>query len=126
VRSHYHQWGTVVVPNLYGGMSASFEEIVSGAPASVSITVQGCLRGGTCDSAMDTNTLVGSIIRSVVPVTKPYGYFLVTATWTGGTNPTVTINPFITSAKVGAGGGGAFVNGLGTGFQDVAETVSAR
>jgi hypothetical protein len=116
--------GTLVVPNLYGGMSAAFEEIVSGTPASVSITVQGCMRGGTCDSAMDTNTLVGSAIRSVVPVAKPYGYFLVTATWSGGTNPTVQINPVITSAKVGGGGNGAFVGGLGSSFQDVAEIVA--
>lgn len=98
--------GTLVIPNVFGGMNAAFEELLAGSPASSSIAIQGCMRGGTCDTAMDTNaTNAAAAIRSVVPTSKPYSYFLVTATWSGGTNVSVGINPVITTARAGSGGG---------------------
>lgn len=97
--------GTLSITNLYGAFNATFEEIPNGAPATVSITVQGCMRGQTCDSAADTNTATTASIRGVV-FAKLYTSFLVTATWTGGTNVTITINPASSTARNSSGGGG--------------------
>lgn len=90
--------GTVTITNFYGGMNASFEELITGAPATVSITIQGCMAGGTCDTAVDTNTTVAASTVRGVSFPRPYGSIKVTATWTGGTNPTVTVNPIVSSA----------------------------
>lgn len=90
--------GTLSVTNLYGAFNATFEEIPNGAPATVSITVQGCMRGQTCDSAADTNTSTAAAIRGIA-FTKLYTSFLVTASWTGGTNATITINPATSTAR---------------------------
>lgn len=95
---------TSIIPNFFGGMNTSFEETITGAPATVSITIQGCAPGGTCDAAMDTYTTVANAIRAVTPTTKVYSYFKVTATWTGGTNPTVLVTPMLTTARGGGGG----------------------
>lgn len=88
--------GTVVdVPNKYGAMAVtSWEEIPSSAPATASITIQGCMPGGTCDTAADTNTATTAKIQGVV-FTKPYSHFKVTFNWTGGTNVSYTFYPFL-------------------------------
>ena len=96
----------ITVANLYGATNTSFEEIPTGSPATVSVTIQGCMRGGTCDSAADTNTSTSATIRGVA-FTKPYSYFKITVNWTGGTNVTFTVNPYLTLAKNGSSGGGA-------------------
>jgi hypothetical protein len=89
------QGGTIRVPNPYGATATSWEEIPSGSPTSVSVTIQGCMRGGTCDAIADTNTSTSAAIRGVV-FTKPYTFFLVTVgTLSGGTNPTITVNAFL-------------------------------
>lgn len=85
--------GTLTIPNMYGAMNVSFEEIPSGSPSTVSVTIQGCMKGGTCDSAFDTNNSTSASIRSVTPTAKVYNYFLVTASWTGGTNASIQVNP---------------------------------
>ena len=98
---------TVQVPNLYGSFTGSFEELMTGSPATVSVTIQGCMRGNTCDAAADTNTTVAAGAIRFVNFTKAYSYFLVTATWTGGTNPTVTVNPYLTTARFPSSGSGS-------------------
>ncbi len=97
--------GSVTIGNPYGGYNASFEEIPSGSPATVSVTVKGCMRGGTCDAVVDTNTSTNAAIRFVT-FAKAYTYFVVTASWTGGTNPTVQVNTLVTTSRFGSGGGG--------------------
>jgi len=69
---------------------ATFEEIIAGTPATVSIVVQGCMRGGTCE-ILDTYTTVANADRSP-SLTKVYDYFAVTPSWTGGTSPSVTVS----------------------------------
>jgi hypothetical protein len=99
---------TCTIGNANGAYGASFEEIPSGSPASVSVTIQGCATGGTCDSAADTNTSTSATIRGVT-FTKVYDYFLVTATLSGGTTPKITVNALISTANShtgGSGGGG--------------------
>ena len=68
----------------------TFEELIAGSPATVSIVTQGCMRGGTCDS-LDTYTTVANSNRAPT-ITKAYDYFAVTPSWTGGTNVSVTVN----------------------------------
>lgn len=87
---------TITITN-NGGMVPTFEEIVGGTPATVSVVVQGCNKGNTCET-IDTNTTVGASIRAPV-VTKAYTTYKITATWTGGTSPSVVINTQITSAS---------------------------
>lgn len=96
--------GTVTINNAVAGRAATFSEAVAGSPATVSIVVQGCMYGAVCDSALDTNTTVGSSNRPVNSTTV-YDYYLITASWTGGSNVSVTINSTISMAASGTGGG---------------------
>lgn len=78
--------------NNAGAMFASFEYVFTGSPATVSIVVSGCKNGGTCDS-LDTYTTVANAIRPASSsLSKAYDYFTIVPTWTGGTNPTFTVN----------------------------------
>ena len=79
------------VANAGGVLHASFEEIPTGSPATVSVTVVGCMRGGTCDAASNTNTTATATIVYVT-FAKAYDYFVVTPSWTGGTAVTYTVN----------------------------------
>lgn len=88
--------GTVTVANPgingVGVVSGTFDEApVGGSPASASITVQGCMRSTTCDTAADTNTATSEAFRPV-NFSKVYDYFLVTATWSGGSTTSYIIN----------------------------------
>jgi hypothetical protein len=84
----------VTFDNDIGGMTATFEEIFAGAPASSSILLQGCMRGGTCDT-LETN--VGNANSNRHPaIATVYDYFLITPTLTGGTSPTLTVNYTVT------------------------------
>jgi hypothetical protein len=98
--------GTLTIPNLYGGMNTSFEELITGSPSTVSITIQGCAPGGTCDTAFSTNTSTSNSIVAQTPTTKVYTKFLVTASWTGGTSVSIQVNPMLTTARAGGSGGG--------------------
>lgn len=96
--------GTVFnITNYFGAFNGSFEEVPSGSPATVSVTIQGCMKSGTCDSASDTNTSTSAAIRNVT-FSKLYSYFQVTVSFTGGTNPTMTINPALSTARVPSAG----------------------
>lgn len=73
----------------------SLEEVITGSPSTVSIVVQGCMRGGTCDT-LDTYTTVANTIRQIQ---GNYDNFQITASWTNGTNPTVTLNILVTNSS---------------------------
>ncbi len=97
--------GTCNMGNSYGAYGASFEEIPNGSPSGVSVTVQGCMQGGTCDTAADTNTSTSATVRAVT-FTKVYDYFKITVgTLTGGTSPTMTINSVVSTANSHSAGG---------------------
>ena len=97
-----------------GGLAAVFEEVITGSPATVSIVIQGCGDAGTC-TTLDTYTTVANTVRTPV-LTAPYAYYRVTATWTGGTSPTVTVNTrMTTAANVHSGGSPTFGNINATG-----------
>jgi len=95
-----------------GSMTATFEEQFAGAPATVSIVIQGCMRGGTCDS-LDTYTTVANANRSPA-LTKVYDYFAVTPSWTGGTSVSVQVN-YSTALAGGSSGGSGTITGVTAG-----------
>jgi hypothetical protein len=96
--------GTVLTIQNNGGLVPSFEELITGSPATISIVIQGCGPGGTCDT-LDTYTTVANSVRAPT-VSKFYSYYTVTPSWTGGTSPSVTVNTNITSARSQSSGGG--------------------
>lgn len=84
--------GTCTVQNPGGVLHASFETVPSGSPTSASLAIQGCMRGGTCDTASATVTSTTATI-TYVTFAKSYDSFLVTAnTLSGGTNPSIAVN----------------------------------
>ena len=96
--------GYIYVPN-NGSWAPSFEKLVSGAPASLTVTVSGCMQGGTCDPAAITDTATASDVMSF-GFSKVYYAFKITASWSGGTNPSVTINSYPSTAALHPNGGG--------------------
>jgi len=89
----------VFVPNLNGAYGMTFDEVPAGSPTTVSILVYGCMRGGACSSVLDTNSSTSEAIRPVT-ATTPYDVFVVvSATLTGGTTPTETINYKLSTAN---------------------------
>lgn len=117
--------GTAKILNPYGGLVGAFEEVINGSPSTVSITIQGCMKGATCDTAADTNTSTSNSIRNV-NFTKAYNYFLVTASWTGGTSPSVTVNYSVTTAVLNTGGGGGgSLSGMSSGQVPIAATATS-
>lgn len=101
------------ISNTYGALVGSFEEVPTGTVSAVSITIQGCMRNGTCDSAADTYTGTTATIRSVNPFTKAYNFFKVTATWTGSGSWTISYS--VTTAQNSVPGGSGTVTNVATG-----------
>lgn len=93
--------GSTVTVRNNGAVTAGFEEVISGSPATVSIVIAGCSQGGTCDT-LDTNTTVANAIRSP-SIGKAYAYYKVTASWTGGTGVSVAINSNLSTALNSSG-----------------------
>ena len=114
----------VVISNFNGAYGATFEEVPAGSPASLSVTIYGCMRGGTCSASVDTNSSTSAAIRPVT-FTTPYDVFVIVAgTLSGGTNPTVTINLKASTANNHTGGGGgSFTAGLDLSGSSTAQQV---
>lgn len=93
-----------VLPNTIGAYGISLEEIPLGSPSGVTINVYGCMRGTTCDTVADSNTSTSNAIRGIT-FTKLYGVFVVLATMTGGSAPSITINSLLSTANNHQGGG---------------------
>lgn len=102
----------VQINNNAGAMVISFEEVIAGSPATVSIPIVGCMQGHTCDT-LETNTSTSNSIRNPA-ITKVYDYFQITPSWTGGTNVSVTVNVTLTTAQSRSGGGGTWGSITGT------------
>jgi hypothetical protein len=95
-----------------GTMSNNFEVKPNNAPATMTVTIFGCMTGGTCSpSALATSSGTGSQVLSVSSG-GPWDYYKVTASWTGQSNANgITINRTATVAKSGGVGGGIGVHG---------------
>lgn len=80
--------GTYTHINIKGEMTFSVEYVISGSPATASITVQGCQRGGTC-TLLDAKATTASEVRGFSGL---YDQYLISATFTGGSSPAVAVN----------------------------------
>jgi|ERR1039458_5790667 hypothetical protein len=81
-----------------GGLVATFEEIIAGSPSTVSVVIKGCGDAGVC-TTLDTYATVANATRSPA-ISTPYAYYTVTATWTGGSGVSVTVNTRETTAAL--------------------------
>lgn len=83
---------SVNVPNPSGKCLLTLEILPTGGPSSLLVAVDGHMRGGTTPT--DPLITLNNPSASILPVVAntPYDYFEIQATWTGGTNVSVTIN----------------------------------
>lgn len=102
--------GAFQLNNDLGMVTNGFEVVITGTPSTVSVITKGCMRGGTCDT-LDTYTTVANANRKP-SISVAYDYFEISATWTGGTSPTVRINRTATLARSGASGAGGAVSSV--------------
>lgn len=84
-----------------GSTSDTFEYVITGAPATSSIVLKGCMRGGTCITIETFTDVVTNAIRYMSG--SDYDNIQITWTFTGGTSPTLKIN-WSGSSGVGTGG----------------------
>ena len=87
---------TLTFPDSCGTQTGTFELIISGAPATFSATISGVMRGGT-STALASTTLTSNVILQTQG--GPYDKYTFTATWTGGSSPSVTVNRTATVAR---------------------------
>lgn len=92
--------GTLTFLDQLGTQTGSWEIIVNGAPATVSVTISGCMPSGTCTSLATSSTTSNSIVSTAG---GPYFSYQVAYTLTGGTSPTLQINRRATVTKNAVG-----------------------
>jgi len=98
-------------PDIKGTITNQFEVVVKGtAPATLTVTIVGCMRGGTCSSTLATSSGTSSQLLS--PSTSNiFDFYQVTTSWTGGDSTTqFVINRTGTVARVPGGGGSGTVS----------------
>jgi hypothetical protein len=73
--------------NVIGSGLTRFEYNITGGPASASIVLKGCMRGGTCDT-LQTDTTTADTTRLISGL---WDYFTIAPTFTGGTSPKAAV-----------------------------------
>jgi hypothetical protein len=93
--------GTLTFPDQIGTQTNSWEIIVNGSPATVAVTINGVMQGGTLTSLATSSATSNSVVSTSG---GPYISFQVAYTLTGGSSPTLTVNRVGTSTsnKLGA------------------------
>lgn len=79
---------TFTHPNAIGELNWTAEYVLSGSPTITSIIVQGCMRGGTCDSL---STYSASVNGQVHGGGSTYDSYTVTPTWSACGSPPCTV-----------------------------------
>ena len=87
---------TLTFPDTVGTQSNTFEVKVTGGPATLTVTVNGCMRGGTCQ-VLATSTSTSN--SNLTTAGGPYDNYQLTGTWTGGSSPTLVVNRTGSSAR---------------------------
>jgi len=82
-----------------GTTSNTFEVLVSGTPATISISIAGVQRGGTSTTLATSTTTTN---QTISVSGGPYDKWIVTASWTGGASPSITVNRTGTTAGAGS------------------------
>lgn len=100
-------------PDIRGTITNQFEIVVSGtAPATLTTTVVGCMRGGTCSSTLASSA--GTASQIVTPSSanlNVFDFYKVTLSWTGGDATTrFVVNRTGTTARLGGGAGSGTVS----------------
>jgi hypothetical protein len=75
--------------NIQSGGSLSITYTVSGAPATLTITVEGCKNASGDVAVLDSYVGTANTTRAV-SLSDTYDYFQITAVWTGGSNVNVS------------------------------------
>jgi hypothetical protein len=101
-------------PDIRGTITNQFEVVVQGtAPATLTVTVVGCMRGGTCGSTLASSS--GTTSQILTPATSALNVFDkygITVSWTGGDATTrFVVNRTGTVAKLAGGGSGTITAG---------------
>jgi hypothetical protein len=104
--------GNTTFKDPQGSGSISLEIIPAGAPTSLSVTVKGCMPSGACTDTVATSTATTTNTVEVTPTR--YDSFLITATFSGGTNVSIGFNKVGTMAskKGGAVTAGAVASAI--------------
>ena len=94
-----------------GSGTLTFEYTFGGSPSGMSITVQGCMQGGTCTSLtpITGSNPYTSTTAGITSFTGGYNSYTVTATYTGTAQVYVAVVGI--NAKLGGGGGGGSPTG---------------
>jgi hypothetical protein len=108
--------GTLTFPDALGTRSDNFEILVTGAPATLAITLNGCMTGGTC-TALTTYSATSNTVLSTSG--GPYTTYQIVYTMTGGTSPTITVNRLATTAGIPPVLNPGFVGKATVGFSPV-------
>jgi hypothetical protein len=107
-----------------GTLAHSVSIAVAGSPSALTVTVQGCRFGtlgtsnGICDTVADsTNACPSATLQAGITYTATssgnacfqanYDYYIPVATWSGGTNVSVTISLMGNVPSFSSGGGGS-------------------
>jgi hypothetical protein len=91
---------TLTFPDSLGTQTETWEVVVSGGPATLTTTMKGCMRGGTCVQVGTSSSTANFTLQTTG---GPYDSYKVTGTWTGGASPSILVNR---TATVARGGGG--------------------
>jgi len=88
------------IPNFLraiSGGSVQFSYVVNGNPDSLTIAVMGYKNASGESPVLDSYTGTANTTRTI-SLTDTYDSFLVSATWTGGTNPNVVVTVTMTGS----------------------------
>lgn len=93
----------ITVPNQVGSTVLVAHEVVQGSPSTTTVVVQGCTAANSCVQ-IDSYTFFGNGYTSrTLTTTTSYDHYSIIPTWTGGTQPSVTIGTTITKSASSGG-----------------------
>jgi len=87
---------TLTFIDTLGTQTEQWELKPTGTPATLSVTISGCMRGGTCSQVGSSSATTASVLQTTG---GPYDTYQVTGTWTGGSSPTLVVNRTATVAR---------------------------
>lgn len=88
---------TLTFPDACGTQTQTFELVITGAPATFTATLVGLGRGGTTVTLASTSATTAN--QFLYGSGGPFDKYQITASWTGGTAPTVTANRTAATAR---------------------------
>lgn len=102
--------GTLTFKDALGTRTNQFEMIVNGGPATVAVTISGCMPGGTCVAQTSTTSITNT---TLYVFNGPFSSYQIAYTLTGGASPTLAFNRLASVSSLSAIVNAAF-SGLAT------------